>query len=197
MPVVLSRSDNQTQATNAPHKGAVALNTEENPAVSALCRRCVEPMFQLAGHRCANDDIPWGEPLEEGLTDVGWADKNLRELAYMGIVSNAEDVVKYHVGLRTGALISEESFERMRRVRPGKFNGLGYQISKGARGTWEGNNGHAVGYLSCNYYHVEKGFYLAVLGNLGDTALPLTRLWDLRYGNSNTESGASQEGVQE
>ena len=133
----------------------------------------------------------WGERSEENLTDVGWADENLRGLADMGIVSTGEDVVKYHVGLRNGQLISEESFERMRRVRPGKYNGLGYQISKGARGTWEGNNGHAVGHLSCSYYHVERGVYLVVMGNLGDTALPLTRLWDLRYGTSTSDSCGS------
>ena len=134
----------------------------------------------------------WGERSEENLTDVGWADENLRSLADMGIVSTGEDVVKYHVGLRNGQLISEESFERMRRVRPGKYNGLGYQILKGVRGTWEGNNGHAVGHLSCSYYHVERGVYLVVMGNLGDTALPLTRLWDLRYGTSTSDSGGSR-----
>jgi len=134
----------------------------------------------------------WGERSEENLTDVGWADENLRSLADMGIVSTGEDVVKYHVGLRNGQLISEESFERMRRARPGKYNGLGYQISKGARGTWEGNNGHAVGHLLCSYYHVERGVYLVVMGNLGDTALPVARLWDLRYGSSNSDSGGSR-----
>ena len=134
----------------------------------------------------------WGERSEENLTDVGWADENLRSLADMGIVSTGEDVVKYHVGLRNGRLISEESFERMRRVRPGKYNGLGYQISKGARGTWEGNNGHAVGHLLCSYYHVERGVYLVVMGNLGDTALPVTELWDLRYGTSTSDSGGSR-----
>jgi len=134
----------------------------------------------------------WGERSEENLTDVGWADENLRSLADMGIVSTGEDVVKYHVGLRNGRLISEESFERMRRVRPGKYNGLGYQISKGARGTWEGNNGHAVGHLLCSYYHVERGVYLVVMGNLGDTALPVTELWDLLYGTSTSDSGGSR-----
>ena len=134
----------------------------------------------------------WGERSEENLTDVGWADENLRSLADMGIVSTGEDVVKYHVGLRNGRLISEASFERMRRVRPGKYNGLGYQISKGARGTWEGNNGHAVGHLLCSYYHVERGVYLVVMGNLGDTALPVTELWDLRYGTSTSDSGGSR-----
>lgn len=130
----------------------------------------------------------WGKLPEDGLTDVSWADESLRDVAYMGIVSNAEDVLKYHVGLRNGGLISEKSFARMRRVRPGKFNGLGYQISKGVRGTWEGNNGHAVGHLTCSYYNVEEGVYLVLIGNLGDTALPLTRLWDLRYGDSNDAS---------
>jgi len=134
----------------------------------------------------------WGERSEENLTDVGWADENLRSLADMGIVSTGEDVVKYHVGLRNGRLISEESFERMRRVLPGKYNGLGYQISKGARGTWEGNNGHAVGHLLCSYYHVERGVYLVVMGNLGDTALPVTELWDLLYGTSTSDSGGSR-----
>ncbi len=126
----------------------------------------------------------WGKPLEGGLTDVGWVDKNLRGLADMGIISTAEDLLKYHVGLREGRLISRDSFERLHRVRPGKINGLGYQISKGARGTWEGNNGHAVGHLSCSYYHVEEGVYIVVMGNLGDTSMPVAALYDQRYGGS-------------
>lgn len=123
----------------------------------------------------------WGGRTGQELTEVSWADKNLRGLAELGIVSDANDVIKYHVGLRSGRLISETSFQRMRYVRPGKFNGLGYQISKGSRGTWEGNNGHAVGHLSVSYYHVEKDFYIVVMGNLGDTALPIARFFDLRY----------------
>ncbi len=126
----------------------------------------------------------WGERIGQGLTEVSWADKNLRGLSELGIVSDVKDVIKYHVGLRSGRLISERSFKRMRHVRPGKFNGLGYQIAKGLRGTWEGNNGHAVGHLSVSYFHVEKGFYIVVMGNLGDTALPVAKLFDLRYKDS-------------
>lgn len=126
----------------------------------------------------------WGERLEQGFTEVNWADKNLRGLPELGIVSDAKDIIKYHVGLRSGRLISEASFKRMRHVRPGKFNGLGYQIAKGLRGTWEGNNGHAVGHLSVSYFHVEKGFYIVMMGNLGDTALPVAKLFDLRYKDS-------------
>jgi D-alanyl-D-alanine carboxypeptidase len=131
----------------------------------------------------------WGEGLEEGLTDVSRADENLRGLADMGIISTAQDVLKFHVGLRNGKLITQDSWEKMRRVRPGKINGLGYQISKGRRGTWEGNNGHAVGHLCCSYFHVETGVYLLMMGNLGDTALPMTALWDLRYGDSAGDPG--------
>jgi D-alanyl-D-alanine carboxypeptidase len=133
----------------------------------------------------------WGERLAGGLTDVSRADENLRGLADMGIISTAQDVLKFHVGLRNGALITRDSWEKMRRVPPRKLNGLGYQVSKGRRGTWEGNNGHAVGHLSCSYFHVESGVYLVMMGNLGDTALPMTALWDLRYGDSPGEPGGS------
>ncbi|MHC5007687.1 MAG: serine hydrolase domain-containing protein [Planctomycetota bacterium] len=149
---------------------------------NTLYLRPGETLAMLARGYRAEDG--WGEPLEEGLTDVSRADENLRGLAEMGIISTAQDVVKFHVGLRNGALIPQDSWEKMRRVRPGKLNGLGYQISKGRRGTWEGNNGHAVGHLSCSYFHVETGVYLVMMGNLGDTALPMTALWDLRYGDS-------------
>lgn len=126
----------------------------------------------------------WGERSRQGLIEVNWADRNLRGLAELGIVSDAKDVIKYHVGLRSGRLISPKSFKRMRHVRPGKFNGLGYQIAKGLRGTWEGNNGHAVGHLSVSYFNVEKGFYVVMMGNLGDAALPVAKLYDLRYKDS-------------
>ena len=133
----------------------------------------------------------WGERSGQGLIEVNWADRNLRGLAELGIVSDAKDVIKYHVGLRSGRLISQTSFKRMRHVRPGKFNGLGYQIAKGLRGTWEGNNGHAVGHLSVSYFHVEKGFYVVMMGNLGDAALPVAKLYDLRYKDSRGEESMS------
>ena len=114
---------------------------------------------------------------------MSWADRSLEGLADMGVVSTAMDVLRYHVGLREGQLISERSFERMRTVRSGKINGLGYLVMRGARGTWEGNTGHSVGHLGINLFHADRGFYMVVLGNLGDTGLPVARLFDARYGS--------------
>jgi D-alanyl-D-alanine carboxypeptidase len=125
----------------------------------------------------------WGEPLAGGLTEVGWADRSLEGLADMGVVSTATDVLRYHVGLREGRLIPRRLFERMRTVRPGKINGLGYLVMSGARGTWEGNTGHAVGHLGINLFHTDQGFYMVVLGNLGDVGLPVAQIYDARYGH--------------
>jgi D-alanyl-D-alanine carboxypeptidase len=132
-----------------------------------------------AGYRAEEG---WGQPLECGLTEVGWADDNLRSLADQGVISTAGDVLKYHVGLREGKLIPPESWERMHTVRQGKINGLGYLVLKGAHGTWEGNTGHAVGHLSINLFHADWGFYMVVMGNLGDAGLPVAKLYDIRYG---------------
>lgn len=170
-------------------------NIEGKPASAILEERIFKPLgmtntrylkageesSSLAGGYRAEEG--WGQPLEGGLTEVGWADNSLRALADQGIISTAGDVLKYHVGLREEKLISPESRERMRTVRPGKINGLGYLVLKGAHGTWEGNTGHAVGHLSINLFHVEKGFYLVVMGNLGDTGLPVAKFYNIRYGN--------------
>jgi len=170
-------------------------NLEGKPASAVLEERIFKPLDMtntrylkageelstLAGGYRAEEG--WGQPLEGGLTEVGWADGNLRALADQGIISTAWDVLKYHAGLREEKLISPEPWRRMRTVRPGKFNGLGYLILKGAHGTWEGNTGHAVGHLSINLFHTEKGFYLVVMGNLGDAALPVAKFTDIRYGN--------------
>ena len=170
-------------------------NIEGKPASAVLEDRVFKPLgmtdtrylkegeelsFLACGYRAEKG---WGRPIEGGLTEVGWADKNLRALADQGIISTAGDVLKYHVGLREGKLISAESWERMRTVRPGKINGLGYLVLKGAHGTWEGNTGHAVGHLSINLFHADKGFYLVVMGNLGDTGLPVAKFYNIRYGN--------------
>jgi D-alanyl-D-alanine carboxypeptidase len=170
-------------------------NVEGKPASAILEERIFKPLgmtdtrylkadeklSSLAGGYRAEEG--WGQPLESGLTEVGWADENLRALADQGIISTAGDVLKYHVGLREGKLISPESWGRMRTVRPGKINGLGYLVLKGAHGTWEGNTGHAVGHLSINLFHAEKEFYLVVMGNLGDTGLPVAKFYNIRYGN--------------
>ena len=78
-------------------------------------------------------------------------------------------------------------------MRPGKINGLGYLVMSGARGTWEGNTGHAVGHLGINLFHTDRRFYMVVLGNLGDTGLPVARIFDTRYGGPETTSGREQE----
>ena len=140
----------------------------------------VAPGSLAAGYRAEKG---WGRSLPGGLTEVGWADDNLRALAEMGIVSTAEDVLRYHIGLREEQLISPESWRKMHAVRPGKINGLGYLVLDGPRGTWEGNTGHAVGHLSINLFHVEKGLYLVVMGNLGDASLPVAKFYNIRYGN--------------
>jgi D-alanyl-D-alanine carboxypeptidase len=170
-------------------------NVEGKPASAVLEERIFKPLgmtntrYLKAGEELSTLAVGyraeqgWGQPLEGGLTEVGWADHNLRALADQGIISTAGDVLKYHVGLREKKLISPDSWERMRTVRPGKINGLGYLILKGAHGTWEGNTGHAVGHLSINLFHAEKGFYLVVMGNLGDAALPVAKFYNIRYGN--------------
>ena len=170
-------------------------NIEDKPASTVLEERIFKPLamrdtrYLKAGEKLKSladgyrAEEGWGQPLEGGLTEVGWVDDNLRALPDQGIVSTAGDVLKYHVGLREGKLISPESWERMRTVRPGKINGLGYLVMKGARGTWEGNTGHAVGHLCINLFHVDKGFYLVVMGNLGDTGLPVAKFYNIRYGN--------------
>jgi D-alanyl-D-alanine carboxypeptidase len=170
-------------------------NVEGKPASAVLEERIFKPLgmtntrYLKAGEefsplaRGYRAEAGWGQPLEDGLTEVGWADDNLRALADQGIISTAEDVLKYHVGLRGEKLISPESWARMRTVRPGKINGLGYLILKGTHGTWEGNTGHAVGHLSINLFHVEKRFYLVVMGNLGDAGLPVAKFYDIRYGH--------------
>jgi D-alanyl-D-alanine carboxypeptidase len=170
-------------------------NIEGKPASAVLEERIFKPLGmtntrylktgkELSTLACGyRAEEGWGMPLEGGLTEVGWADENLRALADQGIISTAGDVLKYHVGLREEKLISPESWGRMRTVRPGKINGLGYLVLKGAHGTWEGNTGHAVGHLSINLFHEEKGFYLVVMGNLGDAALPVAKFYKIRYGN--------------
>jgi CubicO group peptidase (beta-lactamase class C family) len=131
-------------------------NTEGKSASAVLEDRIFRPLgmtstcYLKAGEKLASlakgyrAEKGWGRPLPDGLTEVGWADDNLRALADQRIVSTAKDVLKYHVGLREGKLISAESWKKMHTVRSGKINGLGYLVLAGARGTWEGNTGHAV-----------------------------------------------------
>jgi D-alanyl-D-alanine carboxypeptidase len=169
-------------------------NIEGRSASAVLEDRIFKPLgmtstrYLKAGEKLASlargyrAEKGWGHPLPDGLTEVGWADDNLRALADQGVVSTARDVLKYHRGLREGKLISPESWKKMHTVRPGKINGLGYLVLSGAHGTWEGNTGHAVGHLSINLYQVEKGFYLVVMGNLGDTGLPVAKFYNIRYG---------------
>ena len=169
-------------------------NIEGKPASSVLEDRIFRPLgmtctcYLKAGEKPASlargyrAEKGWGHPLADGLTEVSWADDNLRAVADQGIVSTAKDILKYHVALREGKLVSPESWGEMHTVRPGKINGLGYLVLSGAHGTWEGNTGHAVGHLSINLYQVEKGVYLVVMGNLGDTGLPVAKFYNIRYG---------------
>jgi D-alanyl-D-alanine carboxypeptidase len=116
------------------------------------------------------------------LVDCTFADNALPNSADGSIAASAVDLLRYHQALRGGELLSDASWEAMRRVEPGLDNGLGYLIMKGPLGDHEGNVGRSIGHLSANLYYLDRDLFVVMMLNRGDAQLPMGRLLELRYG---------------
>lgn len=114
------------------------------------------------------------------LSDCSFADESLVSSADGSIVSSAVDLLRYHQALRGGELLSESSWEAMRRVEPGIDNGLGYLIMSGPSGDHEGNAGRSMGHLSANVYYLERDLFVVMMLNRGDARLPMRRFLEMR-----------------
>ena len=125
----------------------------------------------------------WVE-VEGELIDCSFADEALPDSGDGSIVSSAADLLRYHQALRGGELLSESSWETMRRVEPGTVNGLGYLIMTGPEGDHEGNAGRAMGHVSANVYYMDKDLFVVMLLNRGDAPLPMRQFLAQRHGQS-------------
>jgi D-alanyl-D-alanine carboxypeptidase len=115
----------------------------------------------------------WGKPVARGLVDCSYADHSLLDVGDGSIVSTAADLLTYHNALRTGGLLSDESWLQMKTQTPGFYNGLGYLLSNSKHGITEGNAGRTIGHQSAGYYHEDTDCYFVMLSNRGDGATPL------------------------
>ena len=125
------------------------------------------------------------------LGDCSFGDDALPNSADGSIVASAPDLLRYHLALRNGEILSDSSWDAMRRVEPGQVNGLNYLIMSGPLGASEGNAGRAIGHVSANVYYLERDLYVVMLLNRGDAALPIRRFMELRYGAEIGSSGGA------
>jgi D-alanyl-D-alanine carboxypeptidase len=120
---------------------------------------------------------------EEGdVIDCSFADEALPDSADGSVVSSALDLLRYHRALRGGELLGEASWEAMRRVEPGRVNGLNYLVMKGPAGDHEGNAGKSMGHVSASVYYQERDLFIVMMYNRADAPLPMRRFLELRYG---------------
>jgi D-alanyl-D-alanine carboxypeptidase len=117
---------------------------------------------------------------EGELVDCSGADEALPDSADGSVVSSAGDLLRYHQALRGGELLSDSSWEAMRRVEPGLVNGLGYLIMSGPLGDHEGNAGKSIGHLSANVYYLDHDLFVVMMLNRSDAPLPMRRFLELR-----------------
>jgi len=123
----------------------------------------------------------WEAPVFDGLVDCTHADENLVDAADGSIVSNAQDLLTYHLALREGRVLSKESWEIMTLQEPGLENGLGYIIVETPFGKIEGMNGRMHGNSAGMIYHVDSGTHFIALSNSGSGIRELQQLmkWKL------------------
>jgi D-alanyl-D-alanine carboxypeptidase len=195
-------SDQAYSNTNGLLLGAVIESATGQPLGDVFQERIVSPLglkdTYLYDERTA--DRPrargyCGQPgwaLESGeLGDCSFGDDALPNSADGSIVASALDLLRYHLALRNGEILSASSWDAMRRVEPGRVNGLNYLIMSGPLGESEGNAGRAIGHVSASVYYLERDLYVVMLLNRGDAALPMRRFMELRYG---TEAGGNGAG---
>ncbi len=122
----------------------------------------------------------WVE-VEGELLDCSFADEALPDSGDGSIVSSVADLLRYHRALRGGELLSQSSWDAMRRVEPGTVNGLGYLIMTGPEGDHEGNAGRAMSHVSANVYYVDTDLFVVMLLNRGDAPLPMRQFLAMRH----------------
>lgn len=179
--------------TNGILAGMVVVKATGKPLGDVLNERIFKPLKMehsyLYGVKTRNyphvrgyrpPDI-WEAPVFDGLVDCTHADENLVDAADGSIVSNAQDLLKYHQALREGRILSKESWEKMTRQEPGLENGLGYIIVETPFGKIEGMNGRMHGYSAGMIYHVDSGTHFIALSNCGSGIGELQQLmkWKL------------------
>ena len=123
----------------------------------------------------------WEAPIFNGLVDCTHADENLVDAADGCIVSNASDLLTYHLALRGEKILSKESWNMMKNQEPGLENGLGYIIVETPLGKIEGMMGRMHGYSAGMIYHVDSGIHSIALNNSGSGIGELQQLmkWKL------------------
>jgi len=194
-------SDQAYSNTNGLLLGAVIEAATEKPLGEVFDERIVAPLelentylyhegtaqrFRARGY-CGQPG--WAQESGEP-GDCSFGDDALPNSADGSIVASALDLLRYHQALRGGEILSDSSWEAMRRVEPGQVNGLNYLIMSGPLGESEGNAGRAIGHVSANVYYMERDLYVVMLLNRGDAALPMRRFLELRDGPKTGGSGA-------
>jgi D-alanyl-D-alanine carboxypeptidase len=179
--------------TNALLLGRVIEIVTAEPLGDVLDERIVSPLgldnMYLYDARTINRSRargycgqPGWAPVPGELLDCSFADHALPNSADGSVVSNALDLLRYHRALRGGELLSDASWDAMRRVDPGRVNGLNYLIMTGPMGDHEGNAGRSMGHVSANVYYFERDLFVVMLLNRGDAPLPMQRFLEIRYG---------------
>ncbi len=193
-------SDQAYSNTNGLLLGAVIEAATGLPLGDVFDERMVGPLGLEHTYLYDERTVDWprargycGQPgwaQESGeLGDCSFGDDALPNSADGSIVASAPDLLRYHLALRDGEILSDPSWEAMRRVDPGRVNGLNYLIMSGPLGESEGNAGRAIGHVSANVYYLERDLYVVMLLNRGDAALPIRRFMELRYGSESEGEG--------
>jgi len=102
------------------------------------------------------------------------------------VVSSAGDLLRYHQALRTGNLLTDESWAAMRSGVEGFDNGLGYLVGEGPFGHYEGNVGRAMGHVAANVYYPDHDTYVVMMSNFGNAPMPLKPFLEQWFGEAAT-----------
>jgi D-alanyl-D-alanine carboxypeptidase len=108
----------------------------------------------------------WEQPTYNGLHEIGFLNLHALGTADTSLISTAGDLLKFHIALRTGELITSSSLAQMRLWLGGSTYGLGYTLLAGDDGRFEGHIGKTLGHSVICAYYPERGSYVVVMANL-------------------------------
>jgi len=127
----------------------------------------------------------WGAGEDEAV-DCSAADDALVDSADGSVVASALDLLRYHEALRSGELLTDESWIAMRKGDGKVDNGLGYLVGEGPFGHYEGNVGRAIGHVAACVYYADHDTYVVMMSNLGTAPLPLRPFLERWFGEAET-----------
>jgi D-alanyl-D-alanine carboxypeptidase len=120
----------------------------------------------------------WDQPVYDGCHEIGFLDLHALGTADTSLITTANDLLTFHLALRSSRLVQHESLQEMRLWLGGGSYGLGYALyTSDTAGRFEGHLGKTLGHTVLCLFHPKTGAFVVVMANLARAQLDPVLEW--------------------